>query len=235
MWDNWFGLSPKHCKDLCHRRAWWQHSQHKTRTPYGCNFPCGLPHTTLQLHYIWEPRRPIFVDDAWFICRIKCEEVGIASDCGLLNNRYLLTVKISWRSVLHNRMLRIGNMACHPDVHYWNYYSTDLSLCQLQFNIWSRNHRFQQRVPKFQMSYKRRCQDCSTCNSYQGAVSIRKTVLLGMVIPMLKIRRPTGRLIFNMGIAIPGKTVFLIETAPWWMAPLLSYSVFAPHGTPCQC
>ena len=36
---------------------------------------------------------------------------------------------------------------------------------------------------------------------------------------MLKIRRPLGRLIFNMGIAIPGKTVFLIETAPclFWM------------------
>ena len=32
---------------------------------------------------------------------------------------------------------------------------------------------------------------------------------------MLKIRRPLGRLIFNMGIAIPGKTVVLIETAPW--------------------
>ena len=31
---------------------------------------------------------------------------------------------------------------------------------------------------------------------------------------MLKIRRPLGRLIFNMGIAIPGKTVCLIETAP---------------------
>ena len=31
---------------------------------------------------------------------------------------------------------------------------------------------------------------------------------------MLKIRRPLGRLIFNMGIAISGKTVFLIETAP---------------------
>ena len=30
----------------------------------------------------------------------------------------------------------------------------------------------------------------------------------------IKIRRPLGRLIFNMGIAIPGKTVFLIETAP---------------------
>ena len=35
-----------------------------------------------------------------------------------------------------------------------------------------------------------------------------------MVISMLKIRRPLGRLIFNMGIAIPGKTVFFIETAP---------------------
>ena len=33
----------------------------------------------------------------------------------------------------------------------------------------------------------------------QGAVSIRKTVLPGMAIPMLKIRRPNGRLIFNMG------------------------------------
>ena len=36
----------------------------------------------------------------------------------------------------------------------------------------------------------------------QGAVSIRKTVLQGMAIPMLKIRRPNGRLIFNMEIAI---------------------------------
>ena len=38
--------------------------------------------------------------------------------------------------------------------------------------------------------------------SPQGAVSIRKTVLPGMAIPMLKIRRPNGRLIFNMEIAI---------------------------------
>ena len=40
---------------------------------------------------------------------------------------------------------------------------------------------------------------------------------------MLKIRRSLGRLIFNMGITIPGKTVFLIETAPWsfsWSSPL---------------
>ena len=51
-----------------------------------------------------------------------------------------------------------------------------------------------------------------------------------MAIPMLKIRRPLGRLIFNMAIAIPGKTVFLIEAAPrlskqlykyWWCIEFL--------------
>ena len=39
-------------------------------------------------------------------------------------------------------------------------------------------------------------------SSYQGAVSIRKMVLPGMAIPMLKIRRPNGRLIFNMEITL---------------------------------
>ena len=51
--------------------------------------------------------------------------------------------------------------------------------------------------------------------SLQGPVSIWKPSYIRMAISMLKIRRPLGRLIFNMGIAIPGKTVFLIETAPW--------------------
>ena len=41
-----------------------------------------------------------------------------------------------------------------------------------------------------------------TTDHHLGAVSIRKTVLPGMAIPMLKIRRPNGRLIFNMEIAI---------------------------------
>ena len=44
--------------------------------------------------------------------------------------------------------------------------------------------------------------DERTAIESQGAVSIRKTVLPGMAIPMLKIRRPNGRLIFNMEIAI---------------------------------
>ena len=42
--------------------------------------------------------------------------------------------------------------------------------------------------------------DVYICNL--GAVSIRKTVLPGMAIPMLKIRRPNGRIIFNMEITI---------------------------------
>ena len=41
---------------------------------------------------------------------------------------------------------------------------------------------------------------------------------------MLKIRRPLGRLIFNMGIAIPGKTVFLIETAPCLLISDIDYN-----------
>ena len=48
----------------------------------------------------------------------------------------------------------------------------------------------------------------------QGPNSILRPSYLRMAISMLKIRRPLGRLIFNIGIAIPGKTVFLIETAP---------------------
>ena len=44
-----------------------------------------------------------------------------------------------------------------------------------------------------------------------GPVSIQRPSYLRTEISMLKIRRPLGRLIFNMGIAIPGKTVFLIE------------------------
>ena len=46
---------------------------------------------------------------------------------------------------------------------------------------------------------------------------------------MLKIRRPLGRLIFNMGIAIPGKTVFLIETAPWQQDIIYSDNDWAPN------
>ena len=60
---------------------------------------------------------------------------------------------------------------------------------------------------------------CSLSTPYgdidQGAVSIRKTVLPGMAIPMLKIRRPNGRLIFNMEIAIRRWDGLYIETGPW--------------------
>ena len=47
---------------------------------------------------------------------------------------------------------------------------------------------------------------------------------------MLKIRRPLGRLIFNMGIAIPGKTVFLIETAPRRLTGTYSFLQYTKNG-----
>ena len=53
-----------------------------------------------------------------------------------------------------------------------------------------------------------------------GAVSIRKTVLPGMAIPTLKIRRPNGRLIFNMGIAICRQDGLYIETGPCMLIDL---------------
>ena len=55
-----------------------------------------------------------------------------------------------------------------------------------------------------------------------------------MAISMLKIRRPLGRLIFNMGIAIPGKTVFLIETAPWLLTAYAAHFAFLyPFSPAC--
>ena len=51
---------------------------------------------------------------------------------------------------------------------------------------------------------------------------------------MLKIRRPLGRLIFNMGIAIPGKTVFLIETAPCPLTISLCLCVYK-NGAKDEC
>ena len=51
-----------------------------------------------------------------------------------------------------------------------------------------------------------------------------------MAISMLKIRRPLGRLIFNMGIAIPGKTVFppdRLQTIIWTNADPVQWCIYA--------
>ena len=45
-------------------------------------------------------------------------------------------------------------------------------------------------------------------------VSIKWCCLTSIRIPMLKIRLLQDRLIFNMGIPIPGKTVFILRLAP---------------------
>ena len=48
----------------------------------------------------------------------------------------------------------------------------------------------------------------------QGAVSIRKTVLPGMAIPMLKIRRPNAVLSLTWKSPYVDKTVFILRRGP---------------------
>ena len=45
--------------------------------------------------------------------------------------------------------------------------------------------------------------------------------------------KPLGRLIFNMGIAIPGNTVFLIETAPSITLSISEYQFESRTVTSC--
>ena len=57
-------------------------------------------------------------------------------------------------------------------------------------------------------------QDLTYSSGSLGAVSIRKTVLPGMAIPMLKIRRPNGRLILTWKSPYVDKTVFILRRGP---------------------
>ena len=77
-------------------------------------------------------------------------------------------------------------------------------------------------------------------SSTQRAVSILRCRLTNIGIPMLKIRRSCDRLIFNMGIPIPGKDSLYIETGPWcwmgnsqqlnqwWPSPRIIFNSMAP-------
>ena len=47
-----------------------------------------------------------------------------------------------------------------------------------------------------------------------GRINIKRRHVTSIGIPMLKIRRSHGRLIFNMGILIPWKMVFILRQGP---------------------
>ena len=92
------------------------------------------------------------------------------------------------------------------------------------------------------------CLVCLHQPSFQYIDSRAPSQYKRMAISMLKIRRLLGRLIFNMGIAIPGKTVFLIEMAPRsltytrisrtsfqpWTGPYISTQVVS-RDSPASC
>ena len=61
-----------------------------------------------------------------------------------------------------------------------------------------------------------------------GAVSIERCRLTNIGIPVFKIRRSRDRLIFNMGIPIPGKDSLHIDTGPWWPYQLI-FAVVEGH------
>ena len=76
-------------------------------------------------------------------------------------------------------------------------------VCKIQ--LWSVDHILYQSTPNFDRisnSIEIPLVGRAPCYNDLGAVSIRKTVLPGMAIRMLKIRRPKGPLIFNMEITI---------------------------------
>ena len=49
-----------------------------------------------------------------------------------------------------------------------------------------------------------------------GHLNINMPFYQYIEIPMLKIRRSCNRLIFNMGIPVPGKMVFILRQGPWY-------------------
>ena len=96
---------------------------------------------------------------------------------------------------------------CLPAIYVWHLSPSPLSAPRTPSKIPSINTRLLQKLDYWTSLREVYCMtlgcfDKGRCHLIQGAVSIRKTVLPGMAIPMLKIRRPNGRLIFNMEIAI---------------------------------
>ena len=88
----------------------------------------------------------------------------------------------------------------HLDWTSWTKPQIGLSRTQWSETVTSRGDKLLSKHANLSVIIRRK--PLNKKSQQQGAVSIRKTVLPGMAIPMLKIRRPNGRLIFNMEIAI---------------------------------
>ena len=77
-----------------------------------------------------------------------------------------------------------------------------------------------------------RCYTQPTCRP-GPSLNIKTVFPMCMGVPMLKIRRSRDRLIFNMGIPIPGKYGLYIEMAPWCpLIRLLKLYALSLSGVP---
>ena len=119
----------------------------------------------------------------------------------LFRSRYMISV------YGHHMTMSVPNH-CQDDRHMKGFHTRPTKASVSWWNLkYFAKGSYTQEIIKVSFDMYYRVASCGTIYMYmivssQGAVSIRKTVFPGMAIPMLKIRRPSGRLIFNMEIAI---------------------------------
>ena len=109
----------------------------------------------------------------------------------------LFDLRLNKRSASNRDAGDLGSHRAHYDVTDTKFLGYNRSKCEL--TAFTNEQLLSSTVLTLNLfSWKFKC----VIDKHLGAISIRKTVLPGMAIPMLKIRRPNGRLIFNMEIAI---------------------------------
>ena len=149
-----------------------------------------VPRTTNVINCVWKqkPSQQLhtYSSDAW--------QPGACC-----NKRNLPVKHFGEKSCITSFVYNI-HFNCQINLRFCIEHMTAMFSAELQ-KIWNRKQLVVDKIhfKKFVSQIKFKC-FFSHCPL--GAVSIRKTVLPGMAIPMLKIRRPNGRLIFNMEIAI---------------------------------
>ena len=131
------------------------------------------------------------------------------------------TEKLEMLQILHYLWFYNKHLVLNLDVLKSQMSKTMMTQFHIEFSVMDESSTFAKLSSVTSAKYEHDMGRVMWLSCCQGAISIRKTVLPGMAIPMLKIRRLNGRLIFNMGIPIPGKDGLYIETGPWFCYQLI--------------
>ena len=124
-------------------------------------------------------------------------------------------------NIRHNRwqIFSQNDISCFRAWGWFDYYNANLPGAHFNIKMWSYQYRDSndkyKKVSWLSYFYNGVPHTCLYIEMIpRGAVSIWRCCLTSIGIPMLKIRRSCDRLIFNMGIPIPGKDSLYIEMAP---------------------